>query len=366
MIIKTLSRKSNSAQLIKYALRYSLKENAFRNKEDAQVVLRHNLRTRSVKGYIREYTENETFRLYRRKDSVTLFHDILSFAPGDKELVDAPMLKDIAKKYVSLRGKNNLYLIVSHNEKAHTHLHCLVSGVNLAGYSARLPKAKYKQLLQELEQYQQEKYPQLVHSRNSHEKLHLKTREEIIGQIKRSRQTSKQTLAVSLEQIYAKATSIKDFQSLLAAAKLEPYYRNGKFQGVVSDGKKFRLSRLRYDETKMQELEVKVQQEVDPLQELEAIRNGINKPLEREILKKEKTARTHLNPYQNSLLDEIDRIRQQQEEKAIAKPTLERTLFTAKEDEPYNDNTEADTNINPFRSRIKFNIPQLITDDATN
>ncbi len=366
MIIKTLSRKSNSGQLIKYALRYSLKENAFKNKEDAQVVLRHNLRTRSAKGYIHEYTENESFRLYRRKDSVTLFHDILSFAPGDKELVDAPMLKDIAKKYVSLRGKNNLYLIVSHTEKEHTHLHCIVSGVNLAGYSARLPKAKHKQLLQELEQYQQEKYPQLVHSHNSHEKLHLKTREEIIGQIKRSRQANKQTLAASLEQIYAEATSTKDFQTRLAAAKLDPYYRNGKFQGVVSEGKKFRLSRLGYDDTKIQALEEKVQQEVNPIQELEAIRNGIHKPKEREILKKEKTARTLLNPNQNSLLDEIARIRQQQEEKTIEKPTVERIRDMVKEDEPDKNVEEIETGINPFRSRIKFNTPQLITDDATS
>ena len=116
----------------------------------------------------------------------------------------------------------------------------------------------------------------------------------------------------------------------------------------------------------MQALEEKVQQEINQLQELEAIRKGIQKAQERKILKKDKTVRNQLSPNQNSLLDEIARIRQQQEEKTIEEPTVERIRDMVKEDEPDKNIEETEIGVNPFGGRIKFNAPKLITDDAIN
>ncbi len=96
MIIKSLSRKSNSSQLVKYIFRYVLDDEKKKeiSKNDLvksvqpNFIIRHNVRSRSVKGYVKEFQENEAYRIVRRKDSVQLFHTIISFAPGDSKVIN--------------------------------------------------------------------------------------------------------------------------------------------------------------------------------------------------------------------------------------------------------------------------------------
>src|SRR5690242_501779 len=145
MILKSLSRKSNGSQLMKYIFRYinddqkraGLSEKEISKSHNHHFFIRHNIRSRSsIKNLIKEFKENESYRLVRRKDSVKIFHTILSFAGKDRAHVNDKLLKDISKKFIEERGLSNLYVGAKHQDKDHVHLHIAVSGTQLNGRSS--------------------------------------------------------------------------------------------------------------------------------------------------------------------------------------------------------------------------------------
>jgi Relaxase/Mobilisation nuclease domain len=297
MIIKSMSRKSNAAQLIKYASKYVLKENDKHNKQESAVVLvRHNLRSKNVQGYINEFKENEFYRVYKRKDSVVLFHTVLSFSPNDQNYINNTMLKDMAKKFVELRSPNCLNLAVAHLEREHKHVHVITSGIQVNGKSARVSKQEFAHILSELENYQQEKYPELIHSKNSH----TKTKEVDKVQLQKTRNSKKLSLLVNLENAYQLAQSKEEFIKSITDNKHEPYYRNGRLQGVLVDGRKFRLSSLGFDTKKLEELKERETSFKSTFDEIQSIRNTPIKNKEVELVNtKEDNVESELDSIQS-------------------------------------------------------------------
>ncbi len=281
MIIKSLSRKSNPVQLIRYALKYSLKENNTQTqKEHATILLKHNLRSKDIDGYIKEFKENESYRIYRRKDSVILFHTILSFAPEDKKRITKLMLKDISQKFVALRGADCLNLAVCHSEKNHEHIHVLTAGIKTNGRSSRVSKQAFNHILNELEKYQQEKYPSLVHSKNTHSKTKTQDKEQLIAHLQKTRKSDKLSLLTHLDKAYRNAKSQDDFIQRLSSKGYEIYQRNGKPQGILADGKKFRFTSLNFDTTNFEKLNERELKDSQALTQIQAIRNKENKQKE--------------------------------------------------------------------------------------
>ncbi len=290
MIIKSLSRKSNPAQLIKYALRYSLKENDKQaQKEYSAILLKHNLRSKNIEGYINEFKENETYRIYRRKDSIVLFHTILSFAPEDKKRITKSILKGISQKFVELRGIDCLNLAVAHLEKDHKHIHVLTSGVKVNGRSSRVSKQAFNHILNELEKYQQEKYPRLVHSKNTHAKIKIQDKEQLVAHLQKTRKSNKLSLLTELENAYQNAVSKEDFTKRLSSGGYEIYFRNGRPQGILAEGKKFRFTSLNFNVESLEKLGERKLKNSQSLTEIKAIRNKeiyqvkaveLNKPLD--------------------------------------------------------------------------------------
>lgn len=286
MIIKSLSRKSNPVQLIKYALRYSLKENDKQSQKDhATVLLKHNLRSKDIDGYIKEFKQNEAYRIYRRKDSVILFHTILSFAPEDKKRITNSILKDVAKRFVELRGSNCLNLAVSHSEKKHKHIHVLTSGIQINGRSSRVSKQEFNHILNELEKYQQEKYPSLIHSKNTHIKSKIQDKEQLIAHLQNTRKSNKLSLLTNLDNAYREANSKDDFSNRLSSFGYEIYFRNGRPQGILADGKKFRFTNLNFDTTNFERLNERELKDSQALTQIQTIRNKEMK--QKEIIKVE-------------------------------------------------------------------------------
>ena len=287
MIIKSLSRTSHSqSQLIKYVCKYILRDGNPAFDKDATLIHRHNIRNRNntIDGYIKQFTENESHRLYKRKNSVKLFHNIISFSPKDKEYIPEKTLKEITKKFVSLRGENNLYIAVAHNEKLHTHLHIVVSGTQLNGRSSRLSKQHFKTLKLSLEKFQQ-KFPELTHSNINHTRSTVLTKKEIIEKVKVSRQTDKQKLITAIEKAFNTATSKEEFLSKLKDQDFEPYFRGGKIQGVATNtnGRKYRFSRLGFPESELEDLEQKFSIHQQELQKITDLRNRIPKQIKQEL-----------------------------------------------------------------------------------
>lgn len=285
MILKTLSRKSNTGQLVQYICRYIFKDEGknLNASTDNKFILKHNIRSRSLDGFIKEFRVNEAYRLVHRKDSVKLFHNILSFSPTSTSYINDKMLKEIFKKFVQERGSNNLYVGTKHCDKDHIHLHIAVSGTQLNGRSSRISKQKLHHIKIELDKYQKEKYPELIDSLPEHGKGKKLNKEAVLQKIKGAREVNKQSIYTSLETAYTTANSLDHFLSNLKTFEQEPYYRNNRLQGIWYQGKKYRLNRMGFDETALSKLDIVKTNEERNLSELKNLRYG-NNELERSVV----------------------------------------------------------------------------------
>jgi hypothetical protein len=318
MILKSLSRKSESTgQLVGYVMRYVFKEQEDTLQEKIQpkeqgtsFVIRHNLRSRTVlKSFVKEFQENEKYRLVKRRNSVKLFHTILSISNKDKSHVSDAMLKDLAKKFIELRGSNNLYLGTKHEEGVdHIHMHIIVSGTQLNGRSSRVSKQKFHSIKLALQKYQREKYPELINSLPEHGKEKRMAKENLIEHIKANRQTDKQALLEGLEKIYANATSKEHFLEQLKTTGHNVYLRNGRVQGITFNEKKFRFGRLGFDESKLQALDQPQPLQENSLQLLQQLREEKVKKTKREIIKTELNSIESTNK-ESKTLKELSSIR---------------------------------------------------------
>ena len=354
MIIKSLSRKSNTGQLVNYVFKYVFKEKNIeptkpeQSKNDkSKFIIRHNIRSRSVKGFIKEFKENEKYRLVHRKDSVKLFHNIISFSNKDKEHINDKLLKDIAQKFIEERGLNNMYAGTKHEDKDHIHLHITISGTQLNGRSSRISKQQLHHIKIALDKYQREKYPQLKHSLPEHGKSKRLAKEAIVERVKTERQTDKQALIESLEKAYSTSKSQEQFISRLINSGHQPYFRNGAFQGVRFEGKtKYRLSGLGFDKTRLQALgQVKTNQDktLNELRNLRASRSNDQKRSITQIAaEKHILAATNQNEKQ---LQEISAIRNSEESRDIGGgDTNENQSIAPADDESESREREPDEN----------------------
>lgn len=317
MILKSLSRKSNSSQLIRYVCRYILApekridqikdKNAIQ--EHPALIIKHNIRSRTINGFIKSFETHEKFRIIKRKDSVKLFHTIISFSPEDRAYINEELLKDISNKFIELRGEDNIYLITPHwNESVH--LHCVYSGVLLNGRSARISNQKFRSLKRSLEAYQREHYPELIHSRIEHDKGLRLTKEAAINTFKLSHQSNKISLLECLEKAFANATSKIEFINQLQKFGHDLYYRNGKLQGVLFNGKtKYRFNRLNFDRERIENLDISKKKE---LQELMSLRKGKQHSLRKasRLIETKQEIGNNLNEKEQTLLTEISAIRE--------------------------------------------------------
>ncbi len=290
MIIKFLSRKSsNSKQLLEYILRYIVDDNKLTKTDltinDSNVrpnkfIIRHNVRSRSIKGFVREFNENESYRIVHRKDSVKLFHAVISFSNKDKELINDKILKDIANKFIEERGSNILHVGSKHEDKEHIHMHICSSGTQLNGRSARISNQKFKSIKLALDRYQRENYPFLVNSLPEHGKSKRLAKEALLESFKTNRQSNKATFLEKLDELSSNAISKEDFLTQIKNLGHELYFRTGKLQGVLFEGKvKYRFSRLGFDQERLERIGEGISL-IKGLQDLKAIRQ--QEPRERE------------------------------------------------------------------------------------
>ncbi|MDP3666830.1 MAG: relaxase/mobilization nuclease domain-containing protein, partial [Sediminibacterium sp.] len=252
MILKSLSRKSGTGQLLEYLFK---KEDKLVNGNQKPIIIRHNVRSRTLNKQIKEFKENEKFRLHPRKDSVKAYHTILSFSNKDKDKITEKTLRAVAKEYMKLQGNDNLFLGTVHYDKSHVHIHIAMSGCKyLTGEANRLSWAQFQELKQSLDKWQLKTFPELVHSLPRHG-LNKATKEPVVDR-HNGRVSQKETLLKTLEAEYTKSKSINSFLTTLKSHGYEPYYRAGRLTGVRSeDGLKFRLGRLGYDKEKIAKLD---------------------------------------------------------------------------------------------------------------
>ncbi|MBK7800103.1 MAG: relaxase/mobilization nuclease domain-containing protein [Saprospiraceae bacterium] len=279
MILKNLTRRSNTGQLVNYL---------FKQEKDAKQkpILKHNLRSRTTKGWTKELDKNFELRMHRRKDNIRLHHTIISFSNKDKKQINQDLLKDITKKYIELRGKDNIYLASSHHDKEHIHLHIVMSSTKLiTGESNRISRQEFRELKLALDEYQKVKYPELVNSLPAHgksQKLQLTDPEQKL-QDREGKLSQKQELLETVQTVYSRSKSLDNFLSELKSAGYNSYSRGGKVYGVEDEsGRHYRFKTLGYDLNKLEELDRQAQEEARQLQELASLRDSKSQDKEQE------------------------------------------------------------------------------------
>ena len=267
MIIKSLSRKENTAQLLAYLF---AKEEKLSIPTHKPLIIKHNVRGTDLKAWVKEFDKNETYRLRKRSDNVKMFHTILSFSNKDHKHISEKILRDIAKYYISIRGKDNMYIGTAHYDKDHIHLHIAMSGTKyITGESNRITRLGFQEIKLAMDTYQKEKYPELIHSLPNHSKT--KQNPELL---KNTRAPEKEKLLTTLNSLYTKSKSLDDFINKISKKGYEAYYRAGKLTGLKTEqGLKFRFNRLGFTPEKLSEIDIKNTKEQAELDEIQKLRN---------------------------------------------------------------------------------------------
>lgn len=275
MILKSLSRKSGTRQL----LNYLFKDKEKLSKDNSKpIVIRKNVRSRTLDKWVKEFKANEAIRIHQRKNSIVAYHTVLSFNGKDKEHINEKMLRDIARQYMKERGENNLYVGTAHFDHDHIHLHLVMSGTKyLTGQANRQSKAEFQRLKLSMDAYQQKKYPQLEnslpdHNRANRAKNGQKSQKDAHLRI---RAVQQETLLKCLDLAFTQSKSLDSFLDRLKAMGHEPYSRGGRVTGIKYEGnQKFRFSTLGYDKAKIAKLEADAERDKRELDAISDIREN--------------------------------------------------------------------------------------------
>jgi hypothetical protein len=255
MIIKIKSYKRPTfRKLLEYIQNDS--KRSFR-KESASFTLTHNLKGRTINEWEKQFQKNEGFRLRKRKDSVYITHEILSWHKDDAKQLSLSKMQELAEEYIKQRNPRGMYVAIPHFDKNHFHIHICASGIEYkTGKSMRLAKASLSKLKNDIQRYQIKQFPELTKSIVEHGKRDIsKTSDkEYRVKFRTGRESKKDKVVAIINACYQKANSKEVFLQLLRKSGFNTYERSGKTAGVVFDNYKFRFSRLGFSEEKFQEL----------------------------------------------------------------------------------------------------------------
>jgi len=247
MIIKIKSLRGRAA--FRNLLTYILKSD---EKIPESHIIRHNLNGNSMNEWINEFLHNEAGRLHKRKNNILLTHEIISFHPDDTPQLSIEKLERIAREYIERRNPNGLFLGAIHQESngGNIHIHFAVSAVEYAtGRSLRMTKKQFHDLKKGIQHYQQEHFPELVHSLPSHGKARqpqLSDREYWHKQHSK-KLTVKEKLHVVISLALDESSDLDDFLGKISSHGLEPYFRKGVATGIWWNGRKYRFWTLGID-----------------------------------------------------------------------------------------------------------------------
>ena len=152
MIIKIKSfKKPDFKKLLNYMMH---DENRLFDGKNKSFLLTHNIKGNRIDRFTSQFLVNESFRKRKRKrkDSVILTHEIISFHKEDSEHITVSKLEDIAREYITKRNLKGMYIAVPHFDKEHYHIHICASGVEYrAGKSLRMSKAGFQKFKKEIQ-----------------------------------------------------------------------------------------------------------------------------------------------------------------------------------------------------------------------
>ncbi len=249
MIVKIKTHKKPSfRKLLEYMLN---DKDRLSDKDNRSFLITHNMKGKGIDTWVKQFQYNETFRKHKRKNSVYVHHEILSWHRDDIKNISADKLRDMVREYLPMRNPNGMYVAVPHFDRDHFHVHICSSGIQYRnGKSMRMSRKEFAELKKNIQEYQIEKFPELSKSVVEHGKKknrRILTDEEHHYTERTGKQTKKDELLSILNDCSAHATSMEDFFERMKENNLQPYERNGKITGVIYNKRKYRFKRLGID-----------------------------------------------------------------------------------------------------------------------
>lgn len=238
MIIKSMSRKSTSfTQLYDYLTReaddFCFTKNTYSN-------------IQNKKELLKEFYHNAEF-LKNSRGKVYLYHELLSLKKNNlSKLRQKEILLDLANRYLEQRANNHLSFGVIHEDKAHIHLHLMISANEIESEKrVRLSKTKFASIQKNLELYKNEKYIELQKSSLYQEQKDFSKEKQKEQEIrhKRNTKTIKDEIKQNLENAFKKVASKTYFDNHIKSLEYE-FYTRGTTTGIIYQGKKYRLKTL--------------------------------------------------------------------------------------------------------------------------
>lgn len=258
MIIKSHShRRKRFRDLISYIM----SDNG-RYEMDKTFQILHNLRSTDKESIIKEFTENFQFK-NKRKNSVVLYHEILSFSPNDRSKIDLNILEDISRKFIELRGDNALCYAQPHlSENLHIHF-CFSSNGYRSAKSIRLSKSQFKQIRLDMEQYQRERYPELSNSivyldkwqKNVALEKEKVSEKEFQVKKRTGRSSEKEQVRKLVHDCFTQSSSRDDFFKRLITEGLELYKYRDKVNGLLWQKRRYRFKSLNISQEQLKSLQ---------------------------------------------------------------------------------------------------------------
>jgi hypothetical protein len=248
MIVKFLShQRTNYKNVVNYVL------SGFLNDKDSFAIF-HNVSSTDIREVAKEFRENAKLKP-KRKNGIVLKHFIQSYSPLDSAVLTRGKLEDMAHKLIESFCPNNQVVAGLHMDKKHIHVHFMVSSNEyLSSKAHRLGEKEFVKALAGLEQYQLEKYPEIQHSFAYLEEKKKELNQEK-AKPKNKAETRKENLKILVKEIFDKSKGKTNFIERLKAKNLVTYDYRGKFRGVWSENKKYRLKTLGINSEHLQTLE---------------------------------------------------------------------------------------------------------------
>ncbi len=288
MIVKSVSHKHNNfARLINY-----IHDDHERGNSAFTFDICHNLRSIEKNEIIYEFKQNAQLKKVR-KNGTTLYHDILSFSPKDREHLTLNKLYDLSLKYIELRGTKGICFAKPHLNQDHLHVHFCFSGNQYQSEkSLRLTMKQFYQVREELEKYQIKEHPELTHSlvyldksktlqakrrvttpmisakisadSKKTEKVLVPTKylnkpsptEKPESPIKQEKRPMfHKEIIYFVQQAFEQSRGLTDFIDKLKSIDLQPFARNGKPYGILTSHGKYSFDEIQISKEHLRTLE---------------------------------------------------------------------------------------------------------------
>lgn len=284
MILKCLSSKSpgSEGRVIKYICRYIT--NPEKQIGKSQFLIRHNVKGKSLDGWIKQFKENVKARKFKRSDMTIVHHSIISFSPKSKKFLTDAKLKAIAKEYIRQHSASNMYLISKHDKNVeHTHMHICMSSGNLRGFSSAISHSRLAEIKMSMSEYILKTYPELSDSIVRHGNRSKKIQEKK-PQFPERFHTQKLAIKDIVENSLSRVHSFRELEIMLNQEGLQAYYQNSNPapKGITfENGRKYRFSTLGIKD-QIEALQQEEEREKNNLSELRSLREKASEERENE------------------------------------------------------------------------------------